>query len=363
MASKKLLVADDSLTIQKVIRLALSGAAAGSGDTYDIQAVSDGNDAIQQISLFRPEVVLIDVSLPGKSAFEVKRAINEHRDLDEVRFVLMSSAFEKVDEKQLAEVEFHGRLTKPFDPAHLREVLSKVLSQIHEKHREPTVLIHRDAINPPPPPPTPSFEYSLETADEMPPSLPTGSGLGFDSPPPVPPSDGDNDNDIRELTESTIRMAGLDDFQWTVQEPSLKTELPLEAPAVELEPQIGSGSENELELSPPPIELEPETEHEFDTAIPMVEIEPPVIEKTGEYFNERKFDHPWEPELRPELPSQNNRPMAAPQTETTHPSGVSQELIRQEVENAIQAMAQKLLPEIAERLIKAEIRKLLNEAP
>src|SRR5213595_498171 len=66
MPGKKLLVADDSLTIQKVIRLALSN------EGYEIQAVSDGNDAIQQISLFRPDVVLIDVSLPGKTAFEVK---------------------------------------------------------------------------------------------------------------------------------------------------------------------------------------------------------------------------------------------------------------------------------------------------
>src|SRR6266550_2854928 len=102
MAGKKLLVADDSLTIQKVIRLALSN------EGYEIQAVSDGTDAIQQISLFRPDLVLIDVSLPHQSAFEVKRAINQHQDLAEVRFVLMSSAFEKVDELQAEEVQFHG---------------------------------------------------------------------------------------------------------------------------------------------------------------------------------------------------------------------------------------------------------------
>jgi len=69
MIGKKLLVADDSLTIQKVIRLALSN------EGYEIQTVSDGNDAIQQIAVFRPDVVLIDVSLPGKTAFEVKKSI------------------------------------------------------------------------------------------------------------------------------------------------------------------------------------------------------------------------------------------------------------------------------------------------
>src|SRR3954447_23026180 len=142
MPGKKLLVADDSLTIQKVIRLALSN------EGYEIQAVSDGNDAVQQISLFRPDVVLIDVSLPGKTAFEVKRTINEHEDLEEVRFVLMSSAFEKVDEDQVESVRIHGRLTKPFDPAHLRQVLSETLAQVAARRMEKTSILQRPELKP-----------------------------------------------------------------------------------------------------------------------------------------------------------------------------------------------------------------------
>ena len=52
--SKKILVADDSLTIQKVIRLALSG------DGYEIQTVSAGKEALEQASLFRPDIFIID---------------------------------------------------------------------------------------------------------------------------------------------------------------------------------------------------------------------------------------------------------------------------------------------------------------
>src|ERR1700735_2237995 len=122
MAGKKLLVADDSLTIQKVIRLALSN------EGYEIQAISDGADAIQQISLFRPDLILVDVSLPTLSAFEIKRQVNTMEDFSNTRFILMSSAFEKIDEDQAKEVGFHGRLTKPFDPAHLRQVLQDVLN-------------------------------------------------------------------------------------------------------------------------------------------------------------------------------------------------------------------------------------------
>ena len=123
MAGKKILVADDSLTIQKVIRLSLTH------EGYDIQAVSDGNDALERIAVLRPEVVLIDVSLPGKSAFEVKREINSHEDLKGLEFVLMSGAYEKVDDAQVTELGFHTKLTKPIDPAELRKILNKILGK------------------------------------------------------------------------------------------------------------------------------------------------------------------------------------------------------------------------------------------
>src|ERR1700733_8592191 len=107
MLGKKLLVADDSLTIQKVIRLALSN------EGYNIQTVSDGHDVIEQILLFRPDIILIDVSLPGRSALEIKRETNLNEEFKDIKFVLLSSAFEKMDEVPLEEANFHGRLSKP----------------------------------------------------------------------------------------------------------------------------------------------------------------------------------------------------------------------------------------------------------
>ena len=250
MAVKKLLVADDSLTIQKVIRLALSS------EGYDIQSVSDGNDALQQIALIRPDVVLIDVSLPGKTAFDVKRALNREVDLQFVRFVLMSSAFEQVDETQAQEVLFHGRLIKPFDPAHLRDVIQKVLATVPERDpdfstfvspkqtsgEEPTKfpIFSTYADNTPPlavNPPAPEVVHQAQRAASLP-----------ESPYRQP------DEDIRQLTDSTMHMSGMSqskqktsppqqsplppsssDDGWAVQERSLRDfavdDKPLNAPA------------------------------------------------------------------------------------------------------------------------------------
>src|SRR5450759_5119808 len=117
---KKILVADDSLTIQKVIRLALSG------DGYEIQTVSDGKEALEQASLFRPDIFIIDVSLPIFDAYQVREHLLKKPDLKNIPVILMSSAFEKVDETRSKQLGFAGHLIKPFDPSHLRSTLLSV---------------------------------------------------------------------------------------------------------------------------------------------------------------------------------------------------------------------------------------------
>ena len=119
-ASKKILVADDSLTIQKVIRLALSG------DGYEIQTVSDGKEALEQASLFRPDICVIDVSLPQFDAYQIRELFMNKPDLKNIPVILMSSAFEKVDETRAKSLGFAGHLIKPFDPSHLRSTLLAV---------------------------------------------------------------------------------------------------------------------------------------------------------------------------------------------------------------------------------------------
>ncbi len=120
MAGKKILVADDSLTIQKVIRLALSG------DGYEILTVSDGAEAIEQMSLFRPHIAIIDVSLPKSDAYQVREYLISKPDLINIPTIMMSSAFERVDETRMRDLGFSGHLIKPFDPAHLRSTLASV---------------------------------------------------------------------------------------------------------------------------------------------------------------------------------------------------------------------------------------------
>ena len=363
MAGKKLLVADDSLTIQKVIRLALSN------EGYEIQAISDGNEAIQHISVFRPDVVLIDVSLPGRSAFEVKEEANQLEDFSGVRFVLMSSAFEKIDESEAARVNFHGRLTKPFDPANLRQVLAEVIGMSAPapvKMREPEPIITgklslapdapplpfpstpgmppRPILEPYPGHPTPEDELMEPIRPDLnePSILVSQSVSGADAikslwdDPPAPPTEPPTveENDIKHLTESTIRMSGLDDFQWNVKEPSLK-------PFPNLSDDGGVG----MSVPPPPLYSQEEPKgHSSEKTAPSLTPPPrPGVEPKA-HFDEPKghFDEPK---------THFNEPAAH----------FDDEAIRKQVQETLEKMVQQILPDLAEKVIKQEIHRLLSE--
>lgn len=443
MQGKKLLVADDSLTIQKVIRLALSS------EGYTIQAVNDGNDALQQIAVFQPDVILIDVSLPGKTAFEVKKTIDAFEKTKPMRFVLMSSAFEKVDETKVQELKFHGRLTKPFDPAHLRQIITEVLhiqlepivapppsaAEIEpfakpktaikpetKKSKEPIEISEEDpwkndpllkplpqfltkpvstseTINPPEtnmaqsyPPPHTTNPMDDWTQPITP--IPDEPSLGL-SPPPASqesivtdqnttPAPHEHDSDIRHLTESTIRMSGLDDYQWSVNEPSLKppasiTDLgnatygaaesnsshssaapkdPLAGFTTPFHFQDEDGKTNPLiramkeagQITPPPPP-------------------PPELPPAANFFSEIFSQPSYNPAAPLTAPSSSGlaTPAAFPSLPTPEAPAMKpeqlEEIVRKQLQELLEKMAPQLLPEIAERVIRAEIHRMLSEKP
>jgi len=328
MSGKKLLVADDSLTIQKVIRLALSH------EGYEIQAVSEGNEAIEQILLARPGLVLIDVSLPGKTAVEVKQVIDSRPELSGTRFILMSSAFETIDEASVDRAGFAAKLTKPFDPAHLRKLVAESLG--FPGSGEGTGSIARPRSRPPEAH-SPSEQSALTLIPPPPPMpgmAPRGKAEAVAE-----------ESDIRELTQSTLKLAGFDDLDWSVSEGSRKD--PSSAPA----PGSISASPN----------LPPLPAFEADDSGP--ELSPP-----GSISDQLSSLS-----LAPgnDASAYYAADIGEPLGFTPDPSpraGMDQAadidaIVQRRVEEAVLKATRDLLPQLAEKILKAEINRLLNEVP
>jgi len=106
----KLLLADDSVTIQRVIELTFSG------EDVQVLAVSDGEQAIARIPLERPDVVLADIGMPRKGGYDVSAFVKGRADLAHIPVLLLAGAFEPVDQARAEQVHADGVLIKPFEP-------------------------------------------------------------------------------------------------------------------------------------------------------------------------------------------------------------------------------------------------------
>jgi CheY-like chemotaxis protein len=106
----KLLLADDSVTIQRVIELTFAD------EDVQVIAVGNGQEAIERVQRDRPDIVLADVGMPERNGYEVAAFIKGNPALAHIPVVLLTGAFEPVDEARARSVGCDGVLVKPFEP-------------------------------------------------------------------------------------------------------------------------------------------------------------------------------------------------------------------------------------------------------
>jgi CheY-like chemotaxis protein len=118
----KLLLADDSVTIQRVIELTFAD------EDVQVIAVGDGRKAIERIEADRPDIVLADVGMPERDGYEVAAFVKNTAHLAHIPVLLLTGAFEPVDEQRASAVGCDGVLAKPFEPhmviTRVRELLA-----------------------------------------------------------------------------------------------------------------------------------------------------------------------------------------------------------------------------------------------
>lgn len=106
----KLLLADDSVTIQRVIELTFAD------EDVQVTAVGNGQEAIDRVQRDRPDIVLADVGMPERNGYEVAAFIKGNPAFAHIPVVLLTGAFEPIDESRAKSVGCDGVLVKPFEP-------------------------------------------------------------------------------------------------------------------------------------------------------------------------------------------------------------------------------------------------------
>lgn len=115
--SNKLLLADDSITIRKVVGIIFAN------EDYSLTVVDNGNAALEKIREIVPDIVLADVVMPGKNGYEVCEEIRQEPDLKHIPLLLMTGAFEPFDEEKAGKCGADDFISKPFES---QQLLDKV---------------------------------------------------------------------------------------------------------------------------------------------------------------------------------------------------------------------------------------------
>ncbi len=384
--SGTILLADDSLTIQKVVELTFA-------DTdYRVVAVSSGDDLLDRLPGISPDLIICDVIMPGKDGYDVCQEIKSSSDWLHLPVILLTGTFEPFDRDRAIAAGCSEIITKPFEAQKLVDTVERLIGG-GQPATGPTDLAG-------------SF---MDGDDEWPDEA-TPVDVPSD---PVP----DTDSFGTQLSEATDGQDG-DGIEFTtsgfaeMEAAGRATTAPGHEVDEGLEYEPETGTENhvngvtaEVPLpGPEPAELDAQaaqtvridmSEHaddESDDASPDVEVVEAAAESATDLFsgaNEEPFGHPAEtitaaveepdatgtPEFKDE-PSMADTSPVEPPAENDQPAPVAvghgelsddeiDRIARRVVELAsdrLDQIAWEILPDMAEIVVRQRIRELEAEA-
>ena len=124
--AKKILLADDSLTIQKVVELTFSDSE------YDLLCVPNGQRALEKVAEESPDLILADVVMPEKNGYEVCEAIKANPATARIPVILLSGTFEPFDRDRAERLGCDAIVSKPFDSQQLLRQVEALLARAPE---------------------------------------------------------------------------------------------------------------------------------------------------------------------------------------------------------------------------------------
>jgi len=115
--SIKILLADDSITIQKVVGIIFGG------EEYSLTVVDNGKAAVEKAREINPDVLLIDALMPGMSGYEVCETVRATPGISSKPILLLTGSFEPFDEDKAKSCGANDFLAKPFES---QQIVNKV---------------------------------------------------------------------------------------------------------------------------------------------------------------------------------------------------------------------------------------------
>lgn len=121
--SHTLLLADDSVTVQRVIELTFAD------EGFKVVSFSDGDEVVGYLEAGNtPDVILADTTMPARDGYDVAAWVKGRDLLNRVPVVLMTGAFEPIDDKRAEACQADAVLVKPFEPQQVVSLVKRMLA-------------------------------------------------------------------------------------------------------------------------------------------------------------------------------------------------------------------------------------------
>jgi len=114
------LIVDDNHDLAETAKVLL--IASG----HDVRTAYDGVSAVATANEFDPEVVLLDIGLPGMSGYEVAKRLRASEQRRSMLLVALTGYGQDADRQLAREAGFDQHLVKPLDPATLEKIVESI---------------------------------------------------------------------------------------------------------------------------------------------------------------------------------------------------------------------------------------------
>ncbi len=116
----KILVVDDDARMVRLLSLTLPA-------TFEVFQASKGEDAVMLAEKNLPDVILLDINMPGLNGFEVLQRVKQSKRLKKTRGIMGTARSDEADRPLGAQLGADAYFTKPFSPLSLLEKVSQLL--------------------------------------------------------------------------------------------------------------------------------------------------------------------------------------------------------------------------------------------
>jgi twitching motility two-component system response regulator PilG len=123
MKKNRILIVEDEESLLKLESILLSSKG------YNVTGVMDGNSALEEITANKPDLVVLDIMLPGMDGFEVCNKVKENPATRDIPVVMLTAKKNSLDQARGLQVGADAYITKPFKSAQVIEVIEGLLKK------------------------------------------------------------------------------------------------------------------------------------------------------------------------------------------------------------------------------------------